>query len=128
MSDAYGKPTSEEESLQLIGTALDMGVVHFDTADMCKQRAWQGSPAGGKCRKESHIICPQTDGAGHNERLLGKAIKKYGRDKFWVSTKFGFLRDEETKAMLGFDASPEYVKKACDKSLERLGIEQIDLY
>lgn len=69
-------------------------------------------------------------GSGANEELVAKAIKKYGRDKFFICTKFGIVRDFENRsgAFLGIRGDPEYVKSACEASLKRLGIDQIDLY
>lgn len=59
--------------------------------------------------------------------MLGKAIAKHGRSKFFLASKFGFVL-EPGKGATGFDGSPAYVKKACDASLKRLGIDSIDLY
>jgi aryl-alcohol dehydrogenase-like predicted oxidoreductase len=65
-------------------------------------------------------------GVGKNEALVGKAIKGQ-RDKFIIATKFGNVRDEKGN-YLGINGTPEYVKKACDASLQRLDIDCIDLY
>jgi aryl-alcohol dehydrogenase-like predicted oxidoreductase len=61
-----------------------------------------------------------------NERLVGRAIKGK-RDRVVLATKFGNVRSEEG-AFLGIEGSPEYVRKACDASLKRLGVDHIDLY
>lgn len=95
MSEWYG-PTNDEESLATIHLAFDKGLNFFDTADVY--------------------------GNGHNETLLGKALKKIRHDVI-VATKFGFLPNET-----GLNGRPEYVVKACDASLQRLGTDYIDLY
>lgn len=100
MSEFYGQ-TNEEESIKTIHTALDNGVNFFDTSDMY--------------------------GIGHNETLLGKAIKDR-RDEAVIATKFGVLRNAETRGFAGVSGKPEYVKQSCEGSLKRLGIDTIDLY
>jgi aryl-alcohol dehydrogenase-like predicted oxidoreductase len=95
MSEWYG-PTNDEESLATIRLAFDSGLNFFDTADVY--------------------------GNGHNEKLLGKALKKI-RQQVVLATKFGFLPNEA-----GLNGRPEYLKKACDASLQRLGTDYIDLY
>jgi len=92
----------ENESIKVIGEALNRGVNFFDTADIY--------------------------GYGDNEKLLGKAIKKYGREKFIVATKFTFIFDESDRKNVGMSGKPDHVKKACAASLRRLGIDTIDLY
>jgi aryl-alcohol dehydrogenase-like predicted oxidoreductase len=68
-------------------------------------------------------------GNGRNERLLKKAIVDTGkRGQVVLATKFTFVRDPNTDASLGISGKPEYVKQACDRSLQRLGIDTIDLY
>lgn len=99
MSEFYG-PRDEAESLATIRHALDRGVTFFDTADMY--------------------------GAGHNEELVGRAIR--GRDGVMLATKFGIVRDAGNPHARGFDGRPEYVRAACEASLRRLGVETIDLY
>ena len=94
---------SEEENLATIGKALEVGINFFDTA-------W---------------IYQNFETGETNEALLGKAIKKYGRDKFVVATKFGIVPGPSG---LGFDGSPAAVRKQLTESLERLGIDCIDLY
>ncbi len=100
MSDFYGE-RNDEESAATILRALDLGVTHLDTADMY--------------------------GVGDNEELIGKTIKGR-RDEVFLATKFGNVRDKATGAFLGVRGKPEYVKQACDASLQRLGVEHIDLY
>ncbi|KXS10935.1 putative oxidoreductase [Gonapodya prolifera JEL478] len=101
MSFAYGPPMPEDQALELIGKVLELGCNFFDTADMY--------------------------GIGHNEKLLAKAFKKYGREKFFLATKFSFVIDPVTKAR-SVRGDPEYVKQACKASLERLETDYIDLY
>ena len=95
MSEWYG-PTDDKESRATIHLAFDMGLNFFDTADVY--------------------------GNGHNETLLGTALKKI-RKKVILATKFGFLPNEA-----GLNGRPEYVMSACDASLARLGTDYIDLY
>ncbi len=99
MSDFYGE-TNEAHSIDVIHRALDLGVNFLDTADMY--------------------------GVGRNEELVGRAIRGR-RDAVVLATKFGNVRAPDG-TMLGINGRPEYVKQACDASLERLGVEVIDLY
>jgi len=99
MSEFYG-PASEEEAIATIHRAIDGGVDFIDTAD---------------------VYGPYT-----NERLVGRALQGR-RDRVVLATKFGNVRDAEGK-WLGIDGRPEYVRQACDASLQRLGVDHIDLY
>ncbi|KAG2221627.1 hypothetical protein INT45_001152 [Circinella minor] len=103
MSDFYGV-ADEETNLSVLKRALELGCNVWDTADMY--------------------------GVGENERLLGKffAQNKDSREKVFLCTKFGVVRDQKTGAFTGISGTPEYVRKACEASLERLGVESIDLY
>ena len=99
MSEFYGS-FDEQESINTLHKAIDLGVNFFDTADMY--------------------------GSGANEKLLGKAFK--GRwDEVVLATKFAVMRGPNGE-FLGISGKPEYIKKACDASLQRLGVEAIDLY
>ena len=100
MSDFYG-PSNEKQSIATIHRAVELGVTLLDTAD---------------------IYGPFT-----NEELVGRAIKGK-REQVLIATKFGNVRDPKTRAFLGVNGKPEYVRQACDASLKRLGIETIDLY
>ncbi len=100
MSEFYGT-TDEDEGIRTIRRALDLGVTLLDTADMY--------------------------GPFTNERLVGRAIARR-RDDVVLATKFGNVRDPENPGLRRVDGSPEYVRKACDASLERLGVDHIDLY
>ncbi len=99
MSEFYGEG-DDAESLNVIHRALDLGVTFIDTADMY--------------------------GVGHNEELVGRALKGR-RDSVILATKFGHMR-APTGERLGINGRPDYVRKACDASLQRLGVERIDLY
>jgi aryl-alcohol dehydrogenase-like predicted oxidoreductase len=99
MSEFYGA-FDEKESIHTLHKAIDLGVNFFDTADMY--------------------------GWGANERLLGKAFK--GRwDDVIVATKFAVMRGPNGE-FLGLNGQPEYIRQACDQSLQNLGVERIDLY
>src|SRR5580658_4426862 len=100
MSEFYG-PGDEQESLATIDRALDLGISFLDTSD---------------------IYGPHT-----NEVLVGKALKGR-RQKFFLATKFGVVRDPANPSLRGVDGSPAYVRKSVEASLRRLGIETIDLY
>src|SRR6202167_5738098 len=99
MSEFYG-PGDETESVATIHRALDLGINFFDTAD---------------------VYGPYT-----NEELVGRALRKH-RDAVIIATKFGIVcgPDPATRSVSG---KPEYVRKACEASLKRLGIDRIDLY
>jgi aryl-alcohol dehydrogenase-like predicted oxidoreductase len=98
MSGVYGN-ASDEESIRVIHHALDQGINFLDSADMY--------------------------GWGHNEELLGKALKGR-RSGVVVATKFGQVKGPDGKQ--GVDSRPQYVMQACEASLKRLGLEVIDLY
>jgi aryl-alcohol dehydrogenase-like predicted oxidoreductase len=99
MSEFYGD-ADDAESIATIHRALELGVTLLDTSD---------------------IYGPFT-----NERLVGKAIADR-RGDVMLATKFGIVRDEDGTRH-GIDGSPDYVRKACEASLKRLGIDHIDLY
>src|SRR6476659_6737425 len=99
MSEFYG--TGEEgQGVETIQRALDLGVTFLDTADMY--------------------------GPFTNERLVGKAIAGR-RDEVQLATKFGNERAEDG-TRIGINGRPDYVRTACDASLQRLGADHIDLY
>jgi aryl-alcohol dehydrogenase-like predicted oxidoreductase len=98
MSQFYG-PRDDNESVATLERAVELGIDFFDTADVY--------------------------GLGHNEELVGKALKKY-RDRVIIATKFANqVLPDGRRAING---RPEYVRAACDASLKRLGVDHIDLY
>jgi aryl-alcohol dehydrogenase-like predicted oxidoreductase len=99
VSDSYGPP-DEATNLRVINAALDIGINFLDTADMY--------------------------GFGANERLLAKVLKTR-REEVVLATKFGSVRSSDG-SFVGINGTPEYVRAACDASLQRLGVDQIDLY
>jgi aryl-alcohol dehydrogenase-like predicted oxidoreductase len=99
MSQSYG-PGDDQESIATIQRALDLGVTFLDTADMY--------------------------GPFTNERLVGRAIAGR-RDEVVLATKFGNQRRPDG-SWVGINGRPEYVHSACDASLERLGVDHVDLY
>lgn len=99
MSEFYGA-ANESDAIATIHRALELGVTFLDTADMY--------------------------GPFTNEKLVGKAIRGRRREVV-VATKFGNVRGEDG-AFLGINGRPDYVRKACDASLLRLGVDEIDLY
>ena len=100
MSEFYGERNDEESAATLL-RALDLGITFFDTADVY--------------------------GMGDNEELVGKTIKPR-RDEVFLATKFANLRKKDDPSYSGISGKPEYVRQACDASLQRLGLDHIDLY
>jgi aryl-alcohol dehydrogenase-like predicted oxidoreductase len=101
MSEFYGPAMDERAAVALLQEAVERGVNHFDTAEMY--------------------------GIGHNETLVGRALRDR-REGLVIATKFGPLRDPKTGERLGVDGSPANVRRASRGSLERLGLEIIDVY
>ena len=99
MSDFYGAH-DEAQSMETLRKAIDTGVTFWDTSD---------------------IYGPKT-----NELLVGRALEGV-RDRVVLATKFGIVRDDAGE-FIGLNSKPDYVREACDASLRRLGVEQIDLY
>lgn len=102
MSEFYG-PADRGECERTLAAALDLGAVHFDTADMY--------------------------GYGANETLLGEFLAAAGRRaRAVLATKFGILRDPSDPHARALDTRPAYVAKACEASLARLRTDRIDIY
>ena len=101
MSDMYG-PADRSESIATIHAALDAGVTLLDTGDFY--------------------------GMGHNEMLLGEALKGRNRQQVQISVKFGALRGPARGEFNGYDSRPAAVRNFIGYSLQRLGVEYIDIY
>ena len=100
MSGMYG-PSDRVESIATIHAAMDAGITLLDTGDFY--------------------------GMGHNEMLIGEALKGHKRDKAIISVKFGALRDP-AGGWMGYDARPAAIKNFLAYSLQRLGLDFIDIY
>ncbi|HHQ6579865.1 TPA: aldo/keto reductase [Serratia fonticola] len=101
MSDFYSTGYDEQEAIATLHRALELGVTLLDTADM---------------------YGPHT-----NEQLIGKAIKGK-RDQVFLATKFGIVRDPADPTARGVSSKPDYIRRSVEGSLQRLGVEIIDLY
>jgi aryl-alcohol dehydrogenase-like predicted oxidoreductase len=104
---SMGNSPDEADAFRVIASALDAGVTLIDTAD---------------------AYAPGPDDVGHGERLVAAALKAYGKDTsaVLVATKGGHTRAADDD--WGLDGSPDYLKRACDRSLIALGVDQIGLY
>ena len=100
ISEFYGERNDEESASTLL-RALDLGINFFDTADVY--------------------------GIGDNETFLGQVLGKR-RDEVFLATKFANLRSKEDPGFWAISGRPKYVRAACDASLQRLGMDHIDLY
>ncbi|TKH45935.1 aldo/keto reductase [Paenibacillus terrae] len=99
MSEYYGE-LNDQESIKTLHRALELGINFWDTADVY--------------------------GVGENEKLISEVLRSH-RDEVILATKFSIMRGEDG-GFLGVNGRPEYVKEACDRSLQRLGVDVIDLY
>ncbi len=100
ISEFYGERNDEESAATLL-RALDLGINFFDTADIY--------------------------GIGDNEQFIGEVVGSR-RDEVFLATKFGNLRKKEDPTYWAISGRPEHVRAACDASLQRLGMDHIDLY
>lgn len=101
MSIAYGEAMAEADAVKLLHEALDLGVDHFDTAELY--------------------------GFGANETLLGAAFHDR-RDKAFIATKFGPVGDLATRTVTGVDGSEDNMRRAIEQSLRLLKTDHVDLY
>src|SRR2546429_8754157 len=100
MSEFYG-PLHDADATATIHRSIELGITFLDTADVY--------------------------GYGDNEVLVGQAIRGM-REKVFLATKFGIVRDKANPSVRGVNGRPEYVKARCEGSLKRLGVATIDLY
>lgn len=100
MSEFYGTG-DDNESIRVIHRAIEMGMTFLDTADIY--------------------------GPFKNEELVGRALRGK-REQVFLATKFGIVRDPANPMYRGINGTPEYVRKSCEASLKRLGVDCIDLY
>ncbi|KAL1313123.1 probable aldo-keto reductase 1 isoform X1 [Arachis ipaensis] len=100
LTGVYNDPVPEEVGISIIKYAFNKGITFFDTSD---------------------FYGPHT-----NELLVGKAIKEIPRDKIQIATKFGIVKMEPNNVIV--NGRPEYVRSCCEGSLQRLGVDYIDLY
>ncbi|MDF2886010.1 MAG: aldo/keto reductase [Lacrimispora sp.] len=98
--DGYGQ-TNDETSIRAIQTALDLGINLIDTSDAY--------------------------GIGHSETVIGKAIEGR-RNQVILATKFGYMGNEATRTLKGYNLAPGYIERACEASMKRLKTDTIDLY
>ncbi len=91
----------DRESIRAIQWAVDAGITLFDTSD--------------------------NYGCGHSERVLGRALARHRHDVV-IATKFGYVSDEASRQVIGTNARPGYIRRACEASLRRLRTDYIDLY
>ncbi|HJC68722.1 MAG TPA: aldo/keto reductase, partial [Candidatus Brachybacterium intestinipullorum] len=106
LSMGRGEPAPPERAMATIHAALDAGITLLDTAD---------------------IYAPSWDTMGHNEKLVGEALRSWGGDRtaITVATKGGITRSKEGG---GRDGSPAYLRRALEMSLAALGTDSVDLY
>ncbi|KAL4297757.1 hypothetical protein GQ457_12G003760 [Hibiscus cannabinus] len=102
LSGLYNAPLSHEEGCSFLKEVFSKGITLFDTSDLYGNEPYD------------------------NEILVGKALKQLPRDKVQLATKFGIFRKEGFN--FGVKGTPEYVRKCCEASLERLSVDYIDLY
>src|SRR3954469_23366589 len=100
ISQSYGTPLPKVEGVKLIRDAVERGITLFDTAEVY--------------------------GSFTNEEVVGEALRPV-RERVVIATKFGFDIDPVTRETRGVTSRPEHIRKAVEGSLERLGIETIDL-
>ncbi|EQC36075.1 hypothetical protein SDRG_06195 [Saprolegnia diclina VS20] len=104
----FDREAAEETNIETIGKALELGINMIDTAWIYQSFGIDGKP---------NVT---------NEALVGKALKRFGRDKFIVATKFGLGVDANGQRYIS--GKPAFIREQLAQSLERLGIDSVDLY
>ncbi|XP_057442595.1 probable aldo-keto reductase 1 [Lotus japonicus] len=102
LSGVYNSPLPEQDGISVIKYAFNKGITFFDTSDVY--------------------------GPHVNEILVGKALKDLPRDQVQIATKFGIVKVEAGSGNIIVNGTPEYVRSCCEASLQRLGVQYIDLY
>jgi aryl-alcohol dehydrogenase-like predicted oxidoreductase len=116
LAGAYGAGGSDEDKFEFLDRAVELGATFWDNSEYVSPLSLLGTPL------------TQISIYGLNDEMLAKWFQRSGkRDQIFFATKFGIQMERGTFNFVGIDSSAEYCKKACAASLERLGIDCIDL-